>query len=212
MEAAAHYDEEYFAWQSKVGSFGGWAEKIKFESVVRPTDTVLDFGCGGGFVLKALDCSRRIGVEINPAARQMARRNCVEVFAASTEIPDQSVDVVISNHALEHVPRPLDELLHLFAKLKSRGRIAIVVPCEGIKMDWRPNVDQHLYTWAPRNLGNLLVLAGFEVEACGPFFHKWPPHYERIAKLGPAIFHLACRLYGRWETSYYQVMAVARKP
>lgn len=209
----SHYDEEYFAWQVKVGTFGGWANKIKFGQTVRPTDTVLDFGCGGGFLLQALDCAKRIGVEINPVARETARRNGVLIYASTAEVPDASVDIIISNHALEHTHRPLDELKALLTKLKPGGKLCIVVPCETIKMAWRPDDGhQHLYTWAPNNLGNILGLAGFAVDRVEPFIHRWPPHYERIAKLGPTLFHLACMVYARWNTQHFQVRAFAHRP
>ena len=45
-----YYDEKYFDWQRDIGSFGGWANRTKFESYISPGDRVLDFGGGGGIL------------------------------------------------------------------------------------------------------------------------------------------------------------------
>src|SRR4051812_32008543 len=98
--ASTHYDAQYFQWQKQIGDFGGWANLPKFTPHIKPTDEVLDFGCGGGYLLKNIDCKRKLGVEINAHARSVARDNGVEVFASLNEVPASSVDVVISNHCL----------------------------------------------------------------------------------------------------------------
>jgi SAM-dependent methyltransferase len=70
-----HYDDDdYFNWQSSIGAFGGWANKTKFLKYISEGHTVLDFGCGGGFLLKQLNCKNRIGVEVNPSAAEQARQ------------------------------------------------------------------------------------------------------------------------------------------
>ena len=55
---STHYDqqagEDYFDFQASIGEFGGWANVTKFSDYVAPGDTVLDFGCGGGYLLKNL--------------------------------------------------------------------------------------------------------------------------------------------------------------
>lgn len=124
----------YFAWQSKIGEFGGWANRFKFESAISPEDVVLDFGCGGGYLLKELSCAEKLGVETNPAAAEVAQQNGVDVFATTTGLPDASVDMVISNHALEHTRHPLQELQEIHRILKPGGRIVLVVPSESCRV------------------------------------------------------------------------------
>src|SRR5205823_14812472 len=63
---------KYFAWQNKIGEITGRIEARKFAPYIGPQDTVLDFGCGGGHVLRNLQCGERLGAEINPAARATA--------------------------------------------------------------------------------------------------------------------------------------------
>ena len=68
--ASEHYNSDYFEWQRKIGMFGGRANSFKFNRSIRPYDTVVDFGCGGGFLLKNLNCLERLGIEVNEAAHE----------------------------------------------------------------------------------------------------------------------------------------------
>jgi SAM-dependent methyltransferase len=211
---STHYDARYFAWQAPQGEFGGWANQTKFCDHISSSSRVLDFGCGGGFLLKNLSCSKRVGVEVNPAAVEIARANGVEVFTRVDDVPNEYVDVVISNSALEHTLQPLEELKSLYKKLIPGGKIVFVVPCESIAYRYRPNdVNHHLYSWSPMCLGNLFSEAGFAVVESKPYVHKWPPKYRVIAAMGGRrLFDLACRIYGRLERSWFQVRIIAGKP
>jgi len=70
-----HYDSKYFKYQKIIGEFGGKANIFKFEKYIKNTDNVVDFGCGGGYLLKNLQCKQKIGVEINDAACKTAQEN-----------------------------------------------------------------------------------------------------------------------------------------
>lgn len=211
---STHYDKQYFDWQSSCGEFGGWANICMFSDYICSDDSVLDFGCGGGFLLKNLSCSKRVGIEINPAAVDTALNNGVEVYVDSNSVPDECVDVIISTNALEHTLRPLDELKILYRKLKKGGKIIFVVPCESISYKYNAyDVNHHLYSWSPMCLGNLFTEAGFVVIQSKPYIHKWPPMYRFIARIGGMkLFNAVCRMYGRFERSWFQVRAVGQKP
>lgn len=212
--SATHYDAAYFEWQRTIGEFGGWANRPKFTPHIRPTDDVLDFGCGGGFLLKNIACRRRLGLEINPDAAQVARANGIEVYSTLADIPDDSADVVISNHCLEHVPHPLRALIELRSKLRSEGLAVFAVPCEDITSKYVPgNTDYHLYTWSPLNLGNLFTEAGYQVISSEPYKKKWPPFRQHIARFfGRPGFDLASWLWWRIRhDGAYEVLLVARK-
>jgi SAM-dependent methyltransferase len=210
---SSHYDGRYFDWQASIGEFGGWANLSKFSAFVSPRSRVLDFGCGGGFLLKNLNCAKKVGVEVNPAAAETARRNGVEVFNRVLDVPGDYVDVIISNHALEHALQPLEELKALFGKLEPGGKIVFVVPCESISSGYVPNdVNHHLYSWSPMCLGNLFSEAGFSVLESRPYIHKWPPKYRMIARMGGRpLFDVACRIYGRIARSSFQVRLIAER-
>ena len=212
-KVSAHYDDDYFDWQSEAGEFGGWANQTKFIKYISKDDVVLDFGCGGGYLLKNLDCKKRYGVEINPAAAATAKKNGVEIFDNVEAIPNDSIDVIISNNALEHTLRPLDELKGLKKKLKVGGKIIFVVPCESISMRYKPNdVNHHLYSWSPMCMGNLFTEAGFSLIESKPYIHKWPRSSQLIRKIGGRwLFELSCRIHGRLSRSWFQVRAIGRR-
>lgn len=208
-----YYDDKYFTWQAPLGEFGGWANLIKFRDYIKPDDKVIDYGCGGGYLLKQLTCKERLGIEINPTARQTADSIGIRTVATAAEVPDEWADVIISNNALEHTERPLDEIKALLPKLKRGGRIVFVVPNESIIWKYAPgDVNQHIYAWSPMSIGNLFTHAGFEVEESKAFLHKWPRNYRFWAKVSPALFHFVCRLYARWERTWFQIRVVARRP
>src|SRR5690242_1765156 len=72
--ASGHYDARYFAWQNANIDIKTRFKVKRFVRHVRPTDTVIDFGCAGGALVAALPGARRIGVEINDVARESAVR------------------------------------------------------------------------------------------------------------------------------------------
>ncbi len=210
---STHYDDKYFDWQASIGEFGGWANQSKFVEYISSNSRVLDFGCGGGFLLKGIKCSTKVGVEVNPSAAETARKHGIEVFGSVKEVPDGYVDVIISNNALEHTLQPLEELKSLYRKLKAGGKIVFVVPCESIFYSYKPNdINHHLYSWSPMCVGNLFTEAGFSLVESKPYIHKWPPKYKLIARVGGRrLFEIACRIYGRIERSWFQVRVIAEK-
>lgn len=208
-----YYNESYFKWQGNIGRFGGWANLHKFFHYIKPEYNVIDFGCGGGFLLNNIICKDKIGVEINEVARKNAAQLGIKTVETPELIDDNWADLIISNHALEHTKCPLDILVLLFEKLKKGGYIVFVIPSESIKAKYYPNdTNHHLYSWGPMTLGNLFSEAGFVVYESIPYIHKWPPNYEKIAKIfGRRGFNLICRFYARLKKDGYQVKIVARK-
>jgi SAM-dependent methyltransferase len=212
-KVSKHYNDKYFEWQALISEFGGWADQTKFASYISSRDDVPDFGCGGGFLLKRIECNKKVGVEINPPAAETARNNGIEIFQNVDDIPDEYIDVAISTNALEHTLQPLDELKSIYRKLRKGGKIIFVVPCESISYEYKPNdINHHLYSWSPMCLGNLFTEAGFSIIEVKPYIHKWPPQYRFIAKVGGRqLFEIAYRIYGRIERSWFQVRVIGEK-
>lgn len=195
----------YFKWQGQGGSLNGEIEAHKFAHYIKPEDVVLDFGCGGGFTLAALDCARRIGVEPNPHARGVAVGNGVELYSSLAEVPDGVADVGISNHALEHVSYPIEALREIKVKVRRGGTVVICLPME----DWRArrsydpaDINHHLHAWNPQLLGNTLMEAGFEVSpaSISILTHCWPPkrlHGYFYRHLPLFAFDALCNLCAR---------------
>jgi hypothetical protein len=214
--ASSYYDADYFDWQKNIGAFGGWANSFKFKSSISKDDTVIDFGCGGGFLLNNLHCKNLIGIDPNQSAgnsvRELGFKHFPSSFDALTELGEGFADVIISNNALEHTLNPLQEIINLKPLLKIGGTIHFFVPCDSIYFKYdSKDINYHLFSWSPQNLGNLFTEAGYMVEYVRPYIHKWPPFYSKIAKLGWPIFNMFCRLYGQFERSWFQVEIKAKR-
>lgn len=214
-EPVSHYDEAYFQWQNNQAAVGAEANKEKFLAFLNSDHRViLDFGCGGGSLLKSLPAETRIGVEINPVARAHAEKLGVRVVSSLDEIASASIDAVVSNHALEHVEAPLSVLRGVHRVLKPGGLAVVVVPSDRAHFPFK-KVDQdfHLYSWSAGNLGNLARAAGLTVDRAEELVHRWPPGWHVIRRIGGRhVFNLACGLWGRIRRSRSQVRIVARKP
>jgi SAM-dependent methyltransferase len=208
-----HYGEDYFSWQKNIGAFGGVANLFKFVEYISSTDTVLDLGSGGGYLLSNIVCARKLGIEINPIARlNAAEKANIKSVESAKDVPDDYADVIISNHALEHMYSPLDVLKAIRPKLKNGGKLILVVPSEPHEQAWDPNdINKHIFTWNPMTLGNLVSLAGFQVIKVEPIQHQWPPDFIQVwERLGEAAFHEACRTQAI-KNGNYQIRIVATR-
>src|SRR5688572_8897635 len=159
-----HYQASYFNnFQKRIGEFGGRANKFMFEDHIEPHHVVMDFGCGGGFLLDNLNCRQKIGIEINPVARDYCNAiTGIKCFESLDSVTDRSIDVIISSHCLEHITNPYEIVSVLYRKLKNGGKIILVVPLDSYRHNWIKNdQNNHLYSFSPMNLGNILQGNGF---------------------------------------------------
>lgn len=206
------YGKDYFDWQAKYGDFGSLIDQEKFLSFLSKKKRLLEFGCGGGYLLAKLPAKEKIGIEINPIARKKAVANGVTVVASYKKIKDNWADVIISNHALEHCTHPLTEIQHLYQKLKKGGRIIFVTPHERNTRYHPDDVNQHLYTWSELNLANLFRLAGYKIISVETRRTAWPPYYRLLYQiLGENLFRKLANLYGRFFAPMWEVRLIAKK-
>ena len=208
-----NYNKTYFDWQKHDGMFGAIANRPKFQTLIKEGCKVLDFGCGGGYLLASFDKIERHGVEINTEAHNECKLNLDKVYKTSSEIPKNYFDLIISNNALEHVENPLQELKNLYEGLKDGGKICIVVPCDNITNKFRKNdPDFHLFSFSPLNLGNILTAANFKLLESKHLTGKWPPYYKVIQKFfGWKIFFVICKIYGKISNKWWTVRGLAEK-
>ena len=82
-------------------------ESYKFQDYIKPKYNIIDFGCGGGYLLKNIKCKNKIGIEVNLSARRQAELNGIKTYESITEIEPSWADLIISNNALEHCLHPL---------------------------------------------------------------------------------------------------------
>ena len=183
-----------------------------FQDFINTSDSVLHFWSGGGYLLNALNCGSKLGVDPNPKYREHGQ-NTFGFRMAPTLEGAENLDVVISSHTLARLPNPLETLMESYRALREGGTLVIVVPCYNHKNKYTEfNFEQHLYSWSPIDIGNLVHRAGFTILSVERIAHRIPPKGGLILKYcGTRIFHLMCVLYGRLFTKQTQIRVVALK-
>ena len=95
---------------------------------------LLDFGCGTGHLLRRLSpYFEAFGYDAAPFARHRSRTNAPDavILEEWESLPPASVDIIVSLHTLEHLPRPLPTVQRLGEKLVAGGVLLFVVPNPG---------------------------------------------------------------------------------
>jgi SAM-dependent methyltransferase len=140
-----------------VESFAGMGNPFSM-GALRPGETVLDIGSGAGF--DSLIAARQVGetgrvisIDMTPAMLEKAAAGAREAglaniefrdgFAESLPLPDQSIDVVISNGVINLCPDKMVVMQEVNRVLKPGGRIQIadIVVHKEVPQDAKDDID-----------------------------------------------------------------------
>ncbi len=207
--------EDYFKYQNQNRALGAKINVRKFKDYVKKTDRVMDFGCGGGWILKELDCALKVGVEINKSAHETCERNSIKVYCTTEEVTEGNFDLIISHHCLEHVPYPIRALESLRTLLRPGGKLVMVVPID----DWRSQkvyipeeINHHLQTWTVNLLGHTIAESGLKVEKINIITHAWFPKWDIFYHIIPEFLFDGICWFWAVARKRRQLIAIAEKP
>lgn len=211
-DGESYYDDEYFKMQLEFAKVDSVIDYDFFFKYIKETDNVAEFGMGGGLLLEKIKCKFKVGIEINPIAREHARQIGIDSVENFSELQDNCFDVVISSHALEHCLDPFKHVLDTYRILKEGGKAVFVVPYEPITYEYyRSDRSRHLYIWNQRTLGNLFKTAGFLVRCTGVKEVAWPKNWESMFNEEMRQWFDALSVVESDRIGYYSVYVVAEK-
>ncbi len=121
---------------------------IKIRNKIPLGSTLLDCGCGDGYLLKNLAsrCGLRSGIDISRLALYRAQKRLgkgvplLQTFLEALPFSDNSFDVIVCAHTLEHV-RNLDRSISEMKRVATK-KLLILVPCQ----EYLPHTeDYHIH-------------------------------------------------------------------
>lgn len=117
-------------WQTRIQTIHAIARQLNRLKLSNHPYTILDFGGGWGdwaLAAKALGCEAYL-METSEERINFAQKQGLNVVQDLTEIPSASLDLIVLNQVLEHIPQPKKLLLELVERLRIGGGCSIAVP------------------------------------------------------------------------------------
>lgn len=135
---------------------------MRFQSLVKPTDTVFAIGKNASDLLRGLDCASKVIVDNDlPACRRSIYENGIDALGSWDELEAGSGNALLCDGGLECEPAPLSVLRNGFGKLAPGGIAVFVVPAKsGASGANTPADPLPLYSWDEATLRNLFATAG----------------------------------------------------
>lgn len=179
---------------------------------------VLDFGCGHGSLVRALNGSRVgcLGFETSRRRQEHLRARCLPAVGDLGEARRRGpYHAIVLSDVLEHVPAPRETLSHCRDLLLPRGLLLVCVPnfdgrrlmaardaiARGGSPEREVNPWEHLNYFSPASLRRLLRDGGFAVLAgSGAIDVGLRPGLRGLRKWGngaKSVFRIARHLLGR---------------
>lgn len=186
-----------------------------FQRHVRPTDAVLDLGCGYGEFINQVRCAKKFAMDLNPDMPQRVDKGVQALLqdcSTPWQLPAESLDVVFTSNFFEHLPdkaalgRTLDQARRC---LKPGGRLMALGP----NIKYLPGAYwdfwDHYLPLTELSLREALENRGYAMEECIPRFLPY------TMAGGPQYPVWCLKLYLKlplvWPIRGRQFLVIARK-
>jgi ubiquinone/menaquinone biosynthesis C-methylase UbiE len=170
---------------------GGLKLRYCLDDLVEVRGQVLEVGCGGGAMLRAIKAYRSdlevYGCDFSWRSVQMAHDwpeaiNYTVGDAHHLPLKSESYAAVVMLDVLEHLPDPRQALTEIYRLLMPGGRFHLFVPCEGDlrtlhgllwRLGWqaKEKLIGHIQHFTPHELQTLLSELGFQIKRS-----RWSGH------------------------------------
>jgi len=186
-----------------------------FAEWIRPSDAVLDMGCGYGEFINNVHAGKKYALDLNPDAKQRVNGD-VELLLhdCSTEWPISagSLDVVFTSNFLEHLPNK-DSLratiLQVHRALKPGGRIVAMGPNVKYVPGAYWDFFYHHLALTERSLAEVLNDSGFETTT---MIDRFLPYTMSDGRTYPlAALRAYLKLKPAWRFFGKQFLVVAQR-
>jgi methionine biosynthesis protein MetW len=225
------YERYWMERRRGVGDAGHGPDEIleSVEAALEPAERLLDVGCGTGNLIGVARgrCAAVHGCDVSEVAVHAACSRgvigvCADLNGGALPYRSRTFDCATCLEVIEHVVDPLQLLRELHRVLRSAGRLIMTTPNiryvrNVARLVWGGEFPHtttdtfvwgggHLHYFTRRDLGGLLVKAGFEP----PRFLVNARQFERSRKRRVLARIIGTELFGEWLCG--GIVAVARKP
>lgn len=150
-------DYNYFAGQKNRGA--SFVKLLEDISIINSIDNVVEFGCGaGGVLLPFAELGKKVtGVDLNNGFMELGIKSGLNLIAGQFKdiVDDNSCDLVILSHVLEHFADPISQIAVIVSKIKLNKYLLVQIP--GLFSNPKPNYP----------------LSGFQVAHVFYFYKDW---------------------------------------
>jgi len=213
-----------------------WKVAERFDALCRVKRGAVDIGCGDGHLCAELHAHGWpfvAGIDVSETRIERAKRLYPHLTffdrpLAETGLGKSSLDLIVMDAVIEHLPLPLETLREFLEFLAPGGRIVLTTPNMDsgefrlLRKRWTSMLapHAHIFLFSPASIQRLVSEAGFISECTGNYHSPLytPIEYlKRIARgdvkgaLWRAHQELGS-LYGRLIDAGHMLFAVARKP
>lgn len=166
---------------------------------------VLEIGCSTGLLLSLFKKNgwEVKGVEISKKSAEKAREKGIEVISTPFEQAQfsEKFDLVILNHTLEHLERPMEVLKKVNIMLNEKGILFVDVPNFGglsarlQGKNWPLLLpEEHLWHFTKKSLDILLQSLGFKIVYCERSSGIWNV-YNPLLEIYNSLIHFKKRFF-----------------